>query len=85
MEKKSHIICGVTSHTPRTINMLKLGGEKKIFVLDYNQTSKVREENGVTYISKEGASQLVMNDPNTVYHHFIYKRPDQPSKVKVRQ
>lgn len=85
MEKKSHIICGVTSHTPRTINMLKMGGERKIFVLDYNQISKVREENGVTYISKEWASQFVMNEPNTVYHYFIYKRPNQSSKVKVRQ
>ena len=85
MEKKSHIIFGVTSNTPRTINMLKMGGEKEIFVLDYNQSSKVREKDGVIYISQEWASQLVMNDPNTVYHYFIYKRPDQSSKVKVRQ
>ncbi|QUW21605.1 hypothetical protein JSQ81_17705 [Sporosarcina sp. Marseille-Q4063] len=85
MERKSHIICGVTSHTPRTINMLKMGGEKAIFVLDYNQSCQVREENGIVYISKEWASQLVMNKPNTVYHHFIYKRPGRPSKVKVRQ
>ena len=85
MEKKSHIICGVTSHTPRNINMLKMGGKKKIYVLDYNQSSSVREENGIIYISKEWASQLVMNDPNTVYHYFIYKRPDQSQKVKSHQ
>ncbi|WP_172369951.1 hypothetical protein [Sporosarcina jiandibaonis] len=85
MERKSHIIFGMTSHTPRTINILKMGGENKIYVLDFNQSSKVREKNGVIYISKEWASQLVMNNPNTVYHHFIYKRPDQPQKVKVRQ
>ena len=85
MEKKSHIIFGVTSRTPKKINMLKRGGRRNIYVLDYNQSRRVREKNGITYISKEWASQLVMNDPNTVYHYFIYKRPDQSQKVKSHQ
>lgn len=85
MEKRSHIIMGVTSSTPKTINMLKRGGEKEIYVLDFNQSSKVREKNGIIYISQEWASQLVMNDPNTVYHYFIYKRPGQSQKVKSHQ
>ena len=85
MGKRSHIILGVTSSTPKTINMLQRGGEKEIYVLDFNQSSKVREKNGIIYISQEWASQLVMNDPNTVYHYFIYKRPGQSQKVKSHQ
>lgn len=71
MRKTSHIVWGLSSITSDKVELLKKSGEKEIYVLDYNQASKVQERNGIVYMSLEGASLFFKNADDIMYHHYI--------------
>lgn len=73
MKKTSHIILGVSSITSEKVELLKNNGEEEVYVLDPNQASKIKEKNGIIYLSEEGASIFFSNMTDVVYHWY---KPD---------
>ena len=83
MEEKPHVILGVTPNTFKKIESLQTRGNKEIYVMDYDQSSKVKEENGVMYISPEVAARI-FNQNTDVVLHFYTKRPAGRPRNKKR-
>lgn len=84
MEEEPHVILGFTPGTLKKVEWLQTKGKKEIYVMDYDQSSKVKEENGVMYISREDAELFFKNKPNVVYH-FTTKRPAGRPKNRKRR
>lgn len=74
MVGKTHIIIGVTSKVSEKIGVLQKEGNKDIYVLDFDQLSKVKKVDGITYLSAEWATRFILKDPDIVCHYFIYQR-----------
>lgn len=72
MPGKSHIILGLSEDTPEMIKQLQKRGASDIYVMDYNQSSVVKEENGIFYVSPDGASIVANRSKNITYHRYVY-------------
>lgn len=77
MDENVHIVWGNSSLSKNRVNVLKMNGMKKIFVLDINQTSIVREKNDVVYFSLKYAPLLKKDTPGKVHHFFMYVSPEE--------
>lgn len=82
MPKTSHIILGLSVKTSNMVELLKKQGKTEIYVMDYEQSSKVKEINGIVYLSPEGASILTRNAKNISYYHYMYISPDSMQRRK---
>jgi len=69
------MILGVTIKTYEKIRFLKRNKENEIYVIDYTQTSTIKERDGVIYLSPEGASSLTGYINNITFHHYMYILP----------
>jgi len=82
MPKMSHLIFGLSEKTLEMVTALKKQGKVDVYVVDYQQSSKVKEQNGVVYLSPEAASFISKYSESIVYHHYMHKRPDLMQKKR---
>lgn len=76
MTNMFHMILGVSGKTPEILDFLKGQGKINIYVVDYEQSSKVREKNGVIYLSPDGASDFSKDSESVMYYQYKYITPD---------
>lgn len=74
MMLKTHIIFGVEQATSENFLLLRKNGKRDIYVMDYDQVKRVREVDGINYLSIEWAMKFIQNDSKIVCHHFFDKR-----------
>lgn len=77
VDENVHIIWGNSSFSKNRVNVLKMNGMTKIYVLDEQQKTFIQEENDVIYISKKYAPLLKRDEPGKVHHFFMYVSPDE--------
>lgn len=80
MDKKTHIIWGNSSFSKNRVNLLKMNGMDRIFVLNKDQASTVKEENDVVYFSMKFEPLLMKDRPGKVHHLFMYVPPGEKKK-----
>jgi len=82
MPKTSHLILGLSEKTLEMVTALKKQGKIEIYVIDYEQSSKVKEKNGVVYLSPEAASFISKDSESIMYHHYMHIKPGSMQKKR---
>lgn len=82
MDEKVHIIWGNSSFSENRVNVLRMNGMKRIFVLDNDQAAFTREKNDIIYFSSKYASLLQKDGPGTIHHFFMHVKRDHYNSKK---
>lgn len=84
MDKRIHFIWGSASYSKNRILLLKMHGMNRIFVLDKNQETMIKEHKDATHVSIKFVPLFQIDQPGRV-HHFFTKIPSRKHRERIRK